>query len=142
LTARTNQQVFEYRLKADGISVDLDGAAWGQVDPKGYLLDAHGEVVGSAPRPGGSPVMVRAGSMAVLSDQRERSYPVTLNGRVVAQMSNPAAQMTNVISLRERQIAPAVTLETQPSEDEANWLLALAILQVACYNVLETVWTN
>ena len=51
---------------------------------------------------------------------------------------NPSA----ICSTKKQQIPPAVTLEGTPSEKEATWLLALAILQMAFHNLLETVWTN
>ena len=47
--------------------------------------------------------------------------------------------MLNVVHIRKPQYPPAVTLVDRPTEEEAIWLLALAILQVAFYNLLETV---
>jgi hypothetical protein len=64
-----------------------------------------------------------------------------------SQTPQPATQFLNSSflcpePLTEKTALPAVVLADAPSEDEATWLLALAILQVAGYNPLETVWTN
>jgi len=143
MQARTTSQAFDYRISREGVNILVNGAPLGSVQPDGTLLDANGQPIGSASRPGGLPAMFRVGSVAKLHDERERTYPLILGERTVAYLANPPAQMTNVISLKKRQFAPAVTLESTPSDDEeATWLLALAILQVAFHNLLETVWTN
>lgn len=142
MQARTTAQAFDYHIGRDGVNILVDGAPLGSVQPNGTLLDADSQPIGNATRPGGLPAMFRVGSIARLHDQRERAYPVIMGERTVAHLANPPAQMTNVISLKKQQIPPAVTLEDTPSEKEATWLLALAILQVAFYNLLETVWTT
>ncbi len=142
LLACTTAQSFSYRITTEGVTLQADGAPWGSILPDGTLLDDAGQPIGSAPRPGGMPARFNLGSVAYLRDERERSYPVTLRGRVVGRLAHPSAQMTNVISLKKRQFPPAVVPEGVLSAEEATWLLALAILQVAGYNLLETVWTN
>lgn len=142
LLARTTAQVLVCRITPDGVAVEVDGAPLGSIRPDGRLLDAAGQSVGSAPRPGGLPAIFRLGSVAKLHDERQRSYPITLSGRVVAHLANPPAQTLNAISLKKTQFPPAVILVDTPSEAEVTWLLVLAVLQVAGYNLLETVWTN
>lgn len=142
LLARTTDRAFDYRLTPEGVAIQVDGAPLGQVQSDGTLLGADGQPIGSAPRPGGMPAMFRVGGVSRLRDQRERSYPVTLHGRTVGHVAHPPAKMINVISLKKREFPPAVAPEASLSETEATWLLALAILQVAGYNLLETVWTN
>jgi hypothetical protein len=142
LHARTSAQAFDYRIGKEGVVVHVDDAPLGSVRPDGTLLDGEGQPVGSAVRPGGLPAMFRAGSLAKLQDGREREYPLILGERTVAHLANPPAQMINAMRLKKQQFPPAVTLADTPSEEEATWLLALAILQVAFHNLLETVWTN
>jgi hypothetical protein len=142
MQACTTVQAFDYGISREGVDLLVDGAPLGRVQPDGTLLDADGQPIGSAVRPGGLPAMFRVGSIAKLRDERERTYPLILGKRTVAHLANPPAQMTNVISLKRRQFPPAVTLESTPSDEEATWLLALAILQVAFHNLLETVWTD
>ena len=142
LAARTTAQSFEYRLSQQGVSILVDGAPLGSVLPDGTLLGPDGAPIGSAPRPGGMPVMFRLGTLSHLRDNRPRSYPVTLGGRLIAHLSHPPAQLVNVIHLKKPQYPPAVTLVETPTQEEATWLLALVILQVAGYNTLETAWTN
>jgi len=142
LLACTTAQTWEYRITPEGVSVQVDGSPWGRVLPDGTLLDAAGQPIGSAPRPGGLPAMLRMSNLAYLHDRREREYPVTLGGRLVGHLANPAARMLNIIPLKKREFPPAVTLKGAVTYEERNWLLALAILQVAGYNLLETVWTN
>lgn len=142
LLACTTAQALACRITPEGIAVEVDGASLGSIRPDGTLLDAEGRIVGGAPRPGGLPALFRLGSVAKLHDERQRSYPVTLEERVVAHLAHPPAQMMNVISLKKPRFPPAVTLLGTPSEAETTWLLVLAVLQVAAYNLLETVWTN
>jgi hypothetical protein len=142
LLARTTAQAFTYALSAQGVAIEVDGAPWGSLLPDGTLLDAAGAPAGSAPRPGGGPAMFRLGSVSHLRDKRPRSYPVTLAGRPIGHLANPPAQMLNTISLTKREFAPAVEPAGDLGQEEATWLLALAILQVAGYNVLETIWTH
>lgn len=142
LVARTSTQVFTYRIAPDGVAIEVDGAPWGSILPDGTLLDAGGQGIGSAPRPGGTPAKFRLGAVAHLRDDRARSYHVTLHREVVGHVANPRAQMKNAISLRERAFAPAVSGAETPPAEAGTWLLALAILQVAGFNVLETIWTG
>ncbi len=142
LAARTTAQTFDYHIAAGDVAIEVDGVPLGRVQPDGTLLDPDGQPIGRAPRPGGSPIKFRLGTVTHLHDRRQRTYPVTLRGRVVGHLGHPRARMTNVIPLKKRQFPPAVTPEGLLSKEEVTWLLALAILQVAGYNVLETVWTN
>lgn len=141
LLARTSSRFFEYRLAPELVAVKVDGAPLGSIRADGTLLDAQGQPVGSAPRAGGEPVVFSIGGFKKIQDKRE-PYPVTLRGRVLGQVANPPAQMTNAISLKKQEFPPAVVPEGELSDEEETWLLALAILQVAGYNLLETLWTN
>ncbi|MGC9357870.1 MAG: hypothetical protein ACP5GX_08390 [Anaerolineae bacterium] len=150
LHAHTTAQTFAYHIDREGVHIRVEdrpfdqtqGRPFGHVQPDGTLLDAGGHPIGSAPRPGGRPAIFSVGGVSRLRDERERSYPVTLNGRIVGHLAHPRAQMINAIPLKERQFPPVVTVAGSPSGEEATWLLALAILQIAFYNVLETIWTN
>lgn len=140
--ARVTSRVFDYRLSRAGVEIRVDRAPFGRIQPDGQLLDAEGNAIGEAKRPGGMPVIFRVGGMALKRDQREREYPLILNGRSVGRLANPSIQMFNAIELRKKIFAPAAVPAEGVSEHEALWLTALAILQVAGYNLLESVWTN
>ncbi len=142
LVAATSNRDLYFRISAEGVSIHVDNALWGKVQSDGTLLDASGQNIGSAIRPGGMPVLFRVGTFATLRDAREQEYPVVLSGRTIARLTNARVQMINVIQLKKQQFPPAVALNEAVSEQEAVWLLALAILQVAFYNVFETLWTN
>lgn len=142
LHARTARHAFEYRLSRAGVEIRVDEAPFGRAQPDGQLFDAQGGLVGEAKRPGGMPVLFQAGGAAVLHDKREREYPLALNGKVVGRLANPRAQMLNVIALKKPVFPPAAVPAAAITETETLWLTALAILQVAGYNLLESVWTN
>ena len=143
LHAQTSEQAFDYRITPEGITVRVDEVPLGRVLPEGELLDPDGQRIGKAPRPGGLPARYRLGRVEVMHDDRSRTYPVTLAERVVARLANPRPVMEAVVSLKRREHAPVVTLAAEPvSERERTWLLALAILQIAYYNVIETIWVN
>jgi len=142
--ARTTAQRFDYRITPQGVEISVDDKPLGQMQPDGALLDATGYPIGHARRPKGTPFSLKTGNIVPdIIDRRERSYAVELHGRTVAWLANPPVQQPNVISIKKqkpKQYPPALTLAETPSEEEADWLLALAILQVAFYNVLETIW--
>ncbi len=143
LLAKTTAQTFFYRIvPRKEITIQVDGAPWGSVQPDGTLLDAEGQPIGDARRPDGTPFAFSMGNISHIRDKRQRDYPITLRGRVIARLANPSAQLVNAISLKKRQYPPALTLNDSPSEEEATWLLALAILQVAGYNTQESIFAH
>ena len=143
--ARTTARRFDYRITPQSIEISVDDEPLGQMQPDGTLLDAAGQSIGHARRPKGTPASFSMGNMVHITDRRERSYAVDLHGRTVAWLANPPVRRLIAISIGKRkppQYPPALTIAEKPSEEETTWLLALAILQVAFYNVLETIWTN
>lgn len=140
--ARTSQHAFDYRLSRAGVEIRVDGLPLGKVQADGQLLDAEGCVVGEAKRPGGLPVLFQIGGAALLRDKREGSYPLFLGGKIVGHLANPPIKMFNVIELKKTVYPPAAVLAEGISEQESLWLTALAILQAAGYNLLESVWMN
>lgn len=142
LHARTSGQVFDYRLSRAGVEIRVDGAPLGLARADGVLLGAGSAVIGEAKRPGGLPAVFQVGSIAVQRDARERSYPLVLGGTTVAYLANPPIQTLNVIGLTKQARLPALEIVDLRPARAADWALALAILQVAGYNVLESVWTN
>ncbi len=140
LLARTTAQTFFYQINPkEGVTIEVDDAPWGNIQPDGTLVDAAGHVIGNMLRPSGTPTGYKWGAVTRIRDEREREYPVTLHGQVIAQLANPGAKLLGFASLKEGQFPPAITLNNRPSEEEATWLLALAILQVAGYNTMESV---
>ncbi|HDQ71153.1 MAG TPA: hypothetical protein ENN19_03535 [Chloroflexi bacterium] len=142
LFARSTRCAFEYRLSRAGVGICVDDAPFGRIQPDGQLLDAQGRLVGEAKRPGGLPVIFQIGGITVLRDKREREYPLVVNGKAIGRLANPSAQMLDVIDLKKRAYAPVAVPAENITEQESLWLTALAILQVAGYNLLESVWTN
>ncbi|HXF84957.1 MAG TPA: hypothetical protein VNK49_06160 [Anaerolineales bacterium] len=141
LYARTSRHVFEYRLSRAGVEISVDKALLGRLQPDGQLLDAERRVIGEAKRPGGMPVLFQIGPVSVVHDERAPDYPLILNGRRVGQIANPPVQRFNFIQLQRATPPLAVVPAPDISEQEALWLTALAILQVAGWNVIESVWT-
>jgi hypothetical protein len=142
LHVRTSQNAFDYRISSGGVTIRVNKSPFGRIQPDGQLLDAQGGVIGEAKRPGGMPAIFRVGGVAILGDKREREYPLILEGRVIGRLSNPLIQIFNAVNLKKTAFAPAAVPAENISEEEALWLTALAILQVAGYNLLEAVWTN
>ena len=142
LHARASSHAFDYRLSRAGVEIRVNDSPLGKIQGDGILLDAEGTVIGEAKRPGGMPAIFRIGGAALKRDQREREYPLILNGRTVGRLANPPIQMFNAIELRKKIFAPAAMPAEGISEQESLWLTSLAILQVAGYNLLESVWTN
>lgn len=141
LHARTTQHAFEYRLSSTGVEISVNKTLLGRFQPDGQLLDAQGRVIGEAKRPGGMPVLFQIGPVSVVHDERAPDYPLILNGRRVGQIANPPVQRFSIIQLQRPAPPLAVIPAADISEQEALWLTALAILQVAGWNVIESVWT-
>ncbi len=142
LLARTTEQSFAYRITPDSVMIQVDGEPWGSIRLDGILLDAEEQPIGSAPRPKRSPIRFSIGPITRLRDARERSYPVTIRGETIGHLACPPARLKGVIHLRRRALTPAITLEGSPSREVEIWLLSLAILQIAGYNLMETAWID
>lgn len=140
MVAVTAEQSFYFRIAQKSIDIELDGTPFGKVQADGTLVDAQNTPIGSAVRPGGVPFILSLGTLSKRFDARERTFPVNLHGRIVAHLGNPPVQMLNALSPKKREYAPAVELEGFPTDHEETWLLALAIVQVAGFNLLESVW--
>ncbi len=143
LLARTTAQTFFYNINPkEGVTIQINDAPWGSVQPDGTLLDAAGQAIGSTVRPAGTPIGFKQKvGVNYIHDNREREYSVILRGQVIAHLTNPRVTPL-AISLKKRQFPPALTLNNTPSEEEATWLLALAILQVAGYSTQAKIFTN
>ncbi|MBI3161898.1 MAG: hypothetical protein HYZ23_05285 [Chloroflexi bacterium] len=142
LHACTTQHAFAYRLSQRGVDIRVDDSSLGRIQPDGQLLDVESKIIGEAKRPGGLPALFQIGSAAILRDQRERSYPLILDGKIMGEIANPSIQMLNAIDLKKKNPPAAIQHIETRAEREKLWLLALAILQVAGYNLLESIWTN
>lgn len=138
MLARTPEHTLYYRLTPKGTLIEVGGVPLGSIQPDGKLLGLQGEAVEGSSRSGSEPIMVPVGSFSALQDKRERKYLLTLQGNQVAYLAKPRLKRINMLFMGKEEFPPAVELIGIPSDEEATWILALAILQVACYNLLDS----
>ncbi len=110
--ARTSAQVFDFETDSTNqVSIQVDGRPLGSLQPDGTLLDTAGEPIGR---------------LTPAADGQS-AFPVTLHGRVVAQLAGGRGFRLHKSQARPPAveiIAPDVT------PDERDWLLALALWQI------------